>query len=223
MFKILFIDEERDTLDDFEDYVEGSTTSELLEVVTVFPLGIEAEMIDEIININPDAIITDFRLNESKDDITYNIPYNGVDLINSFRGIRNNFPCFVLTSVDDEAVSQSEDVNLVYIKNLMHSQGEHAAKANFLDRVISQIKHYKSKISNAEVELLELIALRDSGGAKIQDENRIIDLDHFLEKSIDKRSAIPIQYKSLSNAQQLSDIFDKVDELIKTVGQSNGN
>jgi hypothetical protein len=30
------------------------------------------------------------------------------------------FPCFILTSFDSEAVTQGEDVNIVYIKGLMN-------------------------------------------------------------------------------------------------------
>ena len=223
MFKILFIDEEKYTLEDFEEYAENSTTKEQLEVITEFPLENEEEMIDRILEINPDAIITDFRLNEMKEDIDYNVPYNGVDLVNTFQNIRENFPCFVLTAVDDEAVSQSEDVNIVYVKHVMYGQIEEKAKAKFLDRVVNQIKHYKSKLSSAEEELLELIKLRESGKANVKEEERIIHLDHFLEQSLDKRSSIPVEYKSLSNTEQLNQIFNKVDELINKVNESNGN
>ncbi len=96
------------------------------------------------------------------------------------------------------------------------------AKATFLDRVISQIEHYKSTIQNAEIELKDLIQLRKSGEAKISDEKRIIELDHFLEQSINKQSSIPIEYKSLSNTDRLSEILNKVDELIHKVDNKDG-
>lgn len=217
MYRILFIDEEQDTLEDFEGYVEESTTKVPLEVVTKLPLENENEMIEEIFKINPDAIITDFRLNEMKEDIKYNVPYNGVDLVESFQEIRDGFPCFVLTAVDDEAVGQSEDVNIVYIKNIIYKPEEVNARAKFLDRIISQIGHYKSKIESAENELSDLIKLRKTGEAKISDEERIIELDHFLEKSINKQNSIPNEYKSLSNSDRLSKLLNKVDELIKKV------
>jgi DNA-binding NarL/FixJ family response regulator len=223
MFKVLFIDEEKETLEDFEEYVEKNTTKEQLEVFTEFPLKSVEEMIDKIFEINPDAIITDFRLNEMKEDIDYTVPYNGVDLVSEFRKIRDNFPCFVLTALDDEAVGQSEDVNIVYVKHVMYGQVEQKAKAKFLDRVVNQIEHYKFKLSSAEDELLELVKRRKSGKADVKDEERIIDLDHFLERSIDKRSSIPVEYKSLSNSDQLNQLFNKVDELINKVNESNGN
>jgi hypothetical protein len=163
-------------------------------------------------------IVTDFRLNEMKTDIKYNVPYNGVELVQDLLKIRTSFPCFVLTAYDDLAVSESDDVNKVYIKNILHNNKEESkAKAKFLDRVIYQIEHYKSKINNAEKELIELIELRKSGKANISDEERIIKLDNFLENIIDSQHAVPPEFKTLSNEDRLNKLLSTVDEILKKV------
>jgi len=217
-YRILLIDEEKDTFDDFKDYLDISSTKDSIEVITMFPLEDLSEMIEAIFKTNPNAIITDFRLNEMKTDIDYNVPYDGVELVEEFLKFRNSFPCFVLTAFDDLAVNASEDVNKVYIKNILHNNKEESkAKAKFLDRVINQIEHYQTKIKNAESELLELIKLRESGKASISDENRIIELDSFLENVIDRKSSIPAEYKKLSNDDRLSELLKKVDTLLKKV------
>ncbi|WP_405199351.1 hypothetical protein [Christiangramia sp. LLG6405-1] len=217
MYKLLFIDEEKDTLDDFEDFVEDFTGKTELTAVSRLPLSNKGEMIDEIIKIAPDALITDFRLNEMKSDINYNVPYNGVDLVEEFQSIRNYFPCFVLTALDDEAVSQSDDVNIVYVKNLIYNQeeAEGKAKAKFLDRVVSQIEHYRARIENAQTELTRLIEIRKLGKADIEVENQIIMLDDFLEKSIDARNSIPSEFKSLSNSNRLDNILNRVNKILQ--------
>ena len=217
MYKLLFIDEEKETLEDFEEYVEDFPSKVELQPFTQLPLASIDEMIELIIKLAPDALITDFRLNEMKSDIKYNVPYNGVDLVQEFQSIRNHFPCFVLTALDDEAVNQSDDVNIVYIKNIIYKKEEGNAKAKFLDRVIGQIEHYKSRIENAKGELFELIKLRESGKADIKIENRIIELDDYLEKAIDAKNSIPIEFKSLSNSNRLDNLLNKVDELLKKI------
>ncbi len=217
-YRILLIDEEKDTFDDFKDYLDISSTKDSIEVIEMFPLEELSEMIEVIFKINPDAIVTDYRLNEMKTDINYNVPYDGVELVEEFLKYRQSFPCFVLTAFDDLAVSASEDVNKIYIKNILHNNKEESkAKAKFLDRVINQIEHYQTKIKNAEAELLELIKLRESGKANISDESRIIELDCFLENVIDRRSSIPPEYKKLSNDDRLCEILKKVDTLLKKV------
>lgn len=217
MYKILFIDEEKDTLEDFEEFVEDFPSKVELKPLTSFPLASKDEMIEYIIKLAPDALVADFRLNEMKNDVKYNVPYNGVDLVEKYQSIRNNFPCFVLTALDDEAVNQSDDVNIVYIKNILYNKEEGNAKAKFLDRVVGQIEHYKSRIENAKKELAELVSLRKAGNADINIESKIIELDDFLEKSIDANNSIPSEFKTLSNSNRLDSILNKVDELLKKI------
>ncbi len=214
MYKILFIDEEKDTLEDFEEFVEKFSSRVELIPLTALPLATKEEMVEHIIKLAPDALVTDFRLNEMKNDVSYNIPYNGVDLVEEFQSIRNHFPCFVLTALDDEAVNESDDVNIVYVKNILYNKEEGNAKAKFLDRVLGQIEHYKSRIEKAKSELSELVNLRNTGKADINIENRIIELDDFLEKSIDAKNSIPKEFKTLSNSNRLDSILNKVDEIL---------
>ena len=217
-YKILFIDEEQETLDDFLDYIESSTQKGNITAITKLPLGDLNEMLDCIIKINPDAIITDFKLNDSRESINYNVPYNGTELVQAFQGIRDSFPCFVMTAFDDLAINESEDVNIVYIKNILYKEEkESKARAQFLDRVLCQINHHKSRIKEAEDELQKLIKLRQLGQADIKDEKRLIELDHFLESPIDKRNSIPEEFKTLSNSDKLRDLIFAVDKLINEI------
>lgn len=217
MYKILFIDEEKETLEDFEDYIESFNPEIKFEIITLLPLGDIDDMIEQIIKINPDALIVDFWLNEKKIDINYTVKYNGVGLVEEFQKTREKFPCFVLTARDTDAVGASEDVNIVYTKNLLHTESKDKVKATFASRIIRQIEHYKSRIDEAQNELLELIKIRELGKADIDIENRIIYLDGFLEKSIDAKNSIPPDFKTLSNINRLDSILSKVDILLKNI------
>lgn len=218
MYKILFIDEQPDDIDAFMDYVEKTNTKENFIVECEYPLEDINEMIEVIIKNNPDAVITDFMLNEYKEVIKYNVPYNGVELVKEFTSIREGFPCFVMTSFDDDAIKNSQDVNIVYIKDILHgAEAKTQAKANFIDKVESQILHYKSRIQDAEKELKRLLNLRLNGTASIDQEAEIIRLDSLLEASIDKKSSIPEEYKTLTNTSRLEKILGKVDELLNKV------
>ncbi len=221
MYKILFIDEEKTTLEDFEEFVDKSALKAEINPITMFPLGDLDEMIEAIVKMAPDAIVSDYRLNELKTDIKYTVKYNGVDLVEEFQSIRSHFPCFVLTAVDDEAISSSEDVNIVYVKSILHKAEVENSKSPFLARVISQIEHYKNKIESSKKELSELIEVRKAGEADFQTENRIIELDNFLEKSIDAKNIIPSEFKTLSNSNKLDGILNKVDELLNKLDSND--
>lgn len=215
MYKIVFVDEQQDDIEAFQDYVDETNTKAQFQVLPELPLSDLSDMVHLIFSSNPDAVVVDFMLNEYKEDIKYNVPYNGVELIEEILSIRHGFPCFVMTAFDDDAIKAIPDVNMVYIKGILHGNEKALkAKANFLERVESQIKHYQTKINDAETRLTELLAKRKAGAATLKNEAEMNLLDHFLEQSIDKKSLVPEEFKALSNTKRLEDIIAKVDELL---------
>jgi len=211
-YKILFIDEESTQHDLFMDYFEQVCPE--ITPKCEFPLATVQEMMQRIEEICPDAIVTDFRLNEIRIDIHYNVKYDGIELIKAIREQREDYPCFVVTSHDDEAVNGSDDVNMVYIKDILRPESNNA-KVTFAARITRQIEKYRSRIGNARQELSVLIEKRNTGIANIHDEERIIELDSFLEKSLDSYDSIPQQLKKLSNLDRLNTLINKVDNLLK--------
>lgn len=211
-YKILFIDEESTQHDRFLDYFEQVCPEIVPECE--YPLSTVPEMLQRIEELCADAVVADFRLNEKRTDIHYNVNYNGIELINAIREQRDGFPCFVITSHDDEAVNGSDDVNLVYIKDILRPAAD-KAKVTFAERIARQVDKYRSRIGNARQELSVLIDRRNSGNANVHDEERIIELDSFLEKSLDSYDSIPEQLKELSNLERLNTLIGKVDDLLK--------
>lgn len=212
-YKILFIDEESGQQDKFMDYFESAYPEAV--ACCEFPLSAMDDMLEKIWTIQPDAIVTDFRLNEIKEDIKYTVKYNGMELVKAIRRQRENFPCFVITSFADEAVNDSDDVNLVYEK--WQKTTSDNAKVTFAVRVIQQIEKYRSRIDNAKRELSRLIDKRLSGRADVQDEEQIIEIDTFLEKALGAESLVPPELKRLSNLKRLDELIEKVDEILSKV------
>jgi hypothetical protein len=220
MYKLLYIDEDQEQIDNFLNYIDDTNNNKIFNVISILPLGDKDEMIDEIFKINPDVIVSDFLLNENIGALGYNVPYNGVELMEDFLSIRHRFPCFVLTAKDKDAISDSEDVNLIYTKSLITSEIEDTkAKVKFTDRLVKQIEHYKSRIENSQSELADLVEKRKSENVDFETEKRIIELDDFLEKSIDGKSVIPPEFKTLSNTTKLDNILSKVDQLLKKLDE----
>ncbi|AHM60925.1 hypothetical protein D770_13355 [Flammeovirgaceae bacterium 311] len=223
MYKILFIDEQKEDIDNFKDYVEEKDLQGEFIVESLLPMENEDEMIEMVFSLKADAIVTDFMLNEYKDSIDFNVPYNGATLVQKILSEREEFPCFVMTSFDDQAVGQSEDVNLVYIKGILHgSEKDTKAKANFLDRVKSQITHYRAKVERAEARLLFLIDEAQKRRLDAQEEEELISLDSFIEKALDKTSAVPKVSKKESELSHLAELLAKVDALTVKLDNKNG-
>ena len=215
MYKVIYIDEYREDIDDFLDYFEEKDTNNKFDIEYLLPENTLGIMYEKIFEKNPDAIISDYMLNEYKSDITYNVPYTGVDLIEEILNIKKNFPCFVLTSYDDQAIKSSQDVNMIYIKDILHGSEERTnAKANFLDTVENQIIHYKTRIQNAENELLSLIEKSKKTSLNAQEEKRLLELDTFIENATNKSSTLPKQLKSTKHLDELHKMINNTDVLL---------
>lgn len=210
-YKVMFIDEESTQHEDFEDHFEEYWPE--AKVICIFPSPTLNEMMEEIEQHQPNAIVVDFQLNDKKTDVDYNVCYNGIELLKEIQAQKFDFPCFVLTSYDDDAVADSDDVNFVYIKKNLHFSSDEG-KVSFAQRVKSQIDKYLARIENAKAELSVLLEKRKSGKANVKDEGRIIELDSFLEKTMDATGAIPDEMKHLSNMERLNSLIDKVNQLI---------
>jgi DNA-binding NarL/FixJ family response regulator len=216
MYRLLFIDEEKDDIDDFKDYIEEKDLDGVFEVIAINPLEDLETMMEKVMSLHPDAVVTDFMLNEIKTSITYNVPYTGTELISAISSQRENFPCFVMTSFDDRAVGESEDVNTVYIKGILHgTEKETKAKANFLDRIKNQIIHYRAKIENAEKRLLELIEKNKTEKLSAPEEEELIDLDSIIERALDKRFKVTKIAKQGVESESLKELLAEVDALVK--------
>lgn len=215
-YKIIYIDEQEEDGDSFKDFVEKKDSMEEFIVEYLPPAQSINEMLEQIKEHSPDALVSDYKLNEHIHALGYNVPYNGTELVTNFLQIRKNFPCFVITSFASDAANSSDDVNIVYVKKVLNET--ETSDLNFLERIKIQIDHYRTKIDKAENELQELLNIKNNNVELTADqEQKIIDLDSILESSIDGRQTLPSDLKSLSNTKKLSELITSVDKLLMEI------
>lgn len=207
-YRILYVDEVPYDRRRFQKYIYDHDGEK--KFITDAP-EIDAEMnvfLEKIMLENYDAIITDHKLNEENAAIQY----DGIDLVDAILKQRIDLPCFILTSFDDEAVRDGNDVNIVYIKGLMNSDEENEGyKAKFIDKIENQIKHHRKKIEDSKAELLALLK-KDYLDAK--DEARLIELDTYIEKAANAPSSLPKHLKSTHNLSELHRMIGNTDKFL---------
>jgi hypothetical protein len=179
-YKVAYIDESDIDIRRFQRFARN-----YLEVIPFKPNRDMEITVAEVLESKVDAIIADFDLSEQDETIHY----NGDELMNSILDERELFPVFILTSYEDDAVSQGEDVNIVYEKSEM-ANGE-----KFLKRVITQIEKYYKRLDEAEKRLLELIDKGQQTQLDAKEEKELSDLDSFIEKSLNKKIVVPDKIK----------------------------
>lgn len=209
MSKLIFIDEVEADIHRFQRYVHQKDTGKEFEVIGKMPDDNMDELIEYILSEKIDAIISDYQLSEYKSSITY----TGVDLVEKILQKRDKFPCFVMTSHDDKAVTVSSDVNIVYVKKILNSEDN--VKITFLERIKNQIIHYQVRIQESQEEFNRIIEGSKLKALTAKEEARLLELDNFLENALNQESKIPAQLKTQSTLDDLHKLIVNTDELLK--------
>lgn len=220
IYKVVFIDEEEDAHDDFMKVINLHNKAKpdlYLEGLPVYPKSTLEKMVGFLLAESPDAVITDFQLNEKKNSISYNVLYNGSDLAENFLKVKDKFPFFITTSYEQHAANKSQDVNLVYVKDNAFNRALHRSTDSFtfMERVYKQIEHYKKYIEVKEDRFNELFKKKYEEQLSVLEEQELLKIDSILESAIDGRAAIPDILKSPSHLNKLSDLLYSIEELLR--------
>lgn len=202
-YKIAYIDESEADIRRFQRF-----SYNYFEVIPFIPKDTIEETCNDILESHVDAIVSDFEFSEQLSTVHY----DGTNLVSEFLKKRENFPVFILTSFEDDAISKGDDVNIIYEKKEM-DEGEKGEK--FLERVKAQIEKYKHKLETKENRLLELITESKKRKLDAFEKQELAELDSKIEKALDKESQIPNILRDDNEATELSELLKKVDELAK--------
>jgi len=209
MYKILYVDEEIKCHHKFKRYTGGH-----LNVDVVIPHDELSDLLKYMLESEAHAVVIDHKLGDKKP----NVNYDGADVFREFRKIKAHFPLFILTSFDEDAIAEAEDVNHVYPKSVMdRSLGDTSEQVTFNDRIIAQIKHYQKRVSNAEIVVLQLIEKASSEALTADEEANLIELDKFLSGEVGKSLDIPEQLKEPTNTELTQELIAVSKQLIKAI------
>lgn len=208
-YKIAYVDESAADIRRFQRFSYNH-----FEVIPFIPKESIEETCNDILEKHPDAIISDFEFAEQLSTIHY----DGTDLVSLFLKKRENFPVFIITSFEDDAISKGDDVNIIYEKKEM-DEGTKGEK--FLERVKAQIEKYKHKQEEQEKRILELITKHRTEGLNASEMDELAELDSKIEKELDKEGSIPNILRESKEALDLSQLLKKVDELAKKLEDKN--
>jgi DNA-binding NarL/FixJ family response regulator len=199
MYKLVYIDEQPEFIRVMEGAVYASEHIPGATVEGYVPLSTIEETLALIEEARPDALISDFRLNEHMEAIGY----TGVDLIAAFTRSRPDFPCFLTTGYPRSAIENAirgMDVNAIYSKTeslaVDDASDDEGGAGPFLLRVRRKIDAYKDEIQSAENRILELREKLNGGGLKSDEAKELFDLDARVEYLLGANFSIPSDLKA---------------------------
>lgn len=175
----------------------------------IFEINLASEMEEiakTILEKKIDVILIDYNLSSYA-----TIPYTGVQLAKYIQEKFLDFPLFILTSYEDELYEQ-EIFDSYQIFDFERYLSEEKERIELHYKLIEQVFKYQKQIEQWKNEIKNLLPEK---GKSAEIDNRILELDNKLEKSIDGISAIPIQIKNTLKSSKIDEILNKIDLLLK--------
>jgi hypothetical protein len=210
-FKLGIIDEDESEVEEFFRFFE-----EVFEPIKIELVNDKQGIIQHIIDKQVDAVVIDYKLMEHGSS---SLTFNGNELLQDLNNRLYNFPAFIMTNYPPDARNHRIDPFRIVSKDFMQpdeSKPEYYKVGQELIKTIKTlIKNYKDDLAEKEKRLLELINKRNREG-KLSDfeEEEMVELDTFLEKSIDMRSRLPKKWKRPEEASKLDELIKDTQELI---------
>tara|TARA_R110000824_G_C15231122_1_gene678569 strand:+ start:7513 stop:8190 length:678 start_codon:yes stop_codon:yes gene_type:complete len=197
---IVYVDEDEDAREDF--YIDAKKSGMFGDVVILSPEPLISDMLDLLLNMNFDALVSDFRLSDASP-----VEYSGTDLVDAFLAIRSDFPCFIRTSYDNDALHASNDVNRVYSKGT--KAGEQVERS-LLERISLQIERHRKHMLEWCEELDDILKIDRAKLSALQIE-RIVELDGKIEAHLGADVPVAVEAKK---ALLSGDFAEKQHELM---------
>lgn len=205
------LDEEAEQIEIIEAIFE-----DVFKIVKIeFASSIE-ELMDIIKSEKIDVLSIDYKLK----DHNSGFPFNGDYFFNELWDKFGDFPAFVLTQDVDNAKKESKKINPRFVvdKAQIYSfiNPDFAAdKKKFVEELILEIEVHQNNIEEDIAELKTLEVLIENGEKLGDKENRYIELNNKLSKSISGYDAIPQKYFSEGTNERLDLLIKQTEELLK--------
>jgi hypothetical protein len=206
--RIIYIDDDEEDIIYFQSFADGYFQVETREINNG---SILEELVDEILSSPPDAVISDFLLNEKA-----KVGFNGQALIESLQSRNKHIPCFLLTSHAPDALSATHDARLVQAKSVVIG-GDRDLQFLFREQIAKLIADHKKKLDQSEVELDLLLSIPNEA-LTISQRDRIIELDTYVEEHGHSAHVLPPELKSERSLELLTKLVAQVDKLLKNEG-----
>ncbi len=210
-YKLGVVDEQQDDIDDFFSFFEDEFDTIKIELEPK-----PEAVVNNIIEANVDAVAIDYKLMEHNSSVEF----NGNALFKTLLSRLEDFPVFLMTQYQDEAKKHRIDPFRIFPKEIMQpdpSKGDlYKRGQDLIDRIKYLIKNYKEDLGEKEAELVKLIEIKEDRSLNAEEEKRLIELDQYIEKALDKESSLSDTFTS-SHEEKLSALLKKADDIIREI------
>lgn len=202
MYRIGFIDDDRDSYEDYQVRLERK------DIELLYPDGITEmpEIIEWLLSNGIKCFIIDYKLNNK-------FKFLGTELIAYINERVPDLPCLILTNYPEESIRE----NLVII-NLIEDRNVLAADdiEEFVRKIKQAVDVFENRLHKYYINYEELLKAKKNGSISAIEEEQFINLYKLL-RAYGEIDDLPIQLLSSEVNQKIDEILGRVNILVEKV------
>jgi hypothetical protein len=204
-YKIAYIDEDEGWLNTFYQTFKGDF--EILRIKADAGTTLDG-IVDTVFKSEIDGIVTDYLLDESGE-----VDFNGNKIVDAIRDYKPHFPAIMLTAHEPQAISQTEDVNIINGKDIL--DGENEKRLEILRaKIKSNIDRYYSLIENTESRIEELAKKRNETNLEPNEEEELTKLFILMDELEPEGKEMPANLIKNEAITKLNEFVSQTREIL---------
>lgn len=214
-YKIAYIDEDKGWINTFYHTFKNDFDIMRIEVNSESSVdSILAELQKSELN----AIVTDYLLEENAE-----VPFNGNRIVEEIKRIRPHFPIVMLTSYPTQAIGHTDDVHIIYSKDILTVENDKDQEELdiFKAKIQSNISNYYRKIEDTNTRIEQLIEKRNNQGLDISEEEELTKLYILFDELNPDGKDLPANLIHRDSISKLNEFVNETKEILEELKKLN--
>ncbi len=214
-YKVAYIDEDKGWINTFYHTFKNDFEIERIEVNSKSSIQ---SILNYLISKNMDAIVTDYLLEENGE-----VSFNGNKIVEELKKIRPHFPIVMLTSFTTQAINHTDDVHIIYSKDILTVENEKDEEELdvFKKKIQSNISNYYKKIEDTNYRIEQLIEKRNNEGLKISEEEELTKLYILFDELNPEGKDLPANLIHRNSISRLNEFVNEAKEILEELKKLN--
>lgn len=216
-YKIAYIDEDKGWINTF--YQTFKNDFEILRI-EVNPESSVQSILSQLLTSDLNAIVTDYLLEENAE-----VPFNGNKIVEEIKKIKPHFPIVMLTSFPTQAIGHTDDVHIIYNKNILSVENDREKEELdiFKSKIQSNISNYYKKIDDTNLRIEQLVEKRNDDGLEIFEEEELTKLYILFDELNPDGKDLPANLIHRDSISKLNEFVNETREILEELKKLNLN
>lgn len=216
-YRIAYIDEDKGWINTFYQTFKNDFVILRIEVT---PESSVEGILTQLLSNNLDAIVTDYLLEENAE-----VPFNGNKIVEEIKRIKPHFPIVMLTSFPTQAIGHTDDVHIIYNKNILSVENDREKEELdiFKSKIQSNISNYYKKIDDTNLKIEQFIEKRNNDGLEISEEEELTKLYILFDELNPDGKDLPANLIHRDSISKLNEFVSETREILEELKKLNLN